>query len=108
MPIFCLHIINLAEIAMHHIGRSNNNNRSINWHQSTIQSRLHNNSSFRHHHPRNEMIASPIKQVMTTNENNSLLSVPSYNVTVTQIDVTTTEEIMDFPPAPASNLCKFS
>lgn len=90
---------------MQHIGRSNNN-RSINWHQSTIQSRLHNNSSFRH--SRNDMmIASPINQVMTNNENNSLLSVPSaYNVTVTQIDVTTAEEIIDFPHP--NNLLEFS
>lgn len=108
MPTFYLHIINSAEIAMHHIGRSINNNRSINWHQSTVQSRLHTNSSFRHN-PRNEMISSSLNQVMTTNENNSLLSVPSYNVTVTQIDVTTTEEIIDFPPTPpVNNLCKFS
>lgn len=107
--ILLAYIINLAEIAMHHIGRSsNNNNRSINWRQSTIQSRLNTNSSVRHqqhyhhHHSRNE--SSPLMKVMTSNENNSLLSVPSYStpttttVPVTHIDVTQTEEIMDFPP----------
>lgn len=107
MPFILLaYIINLAEIPLHHIGRSNNN-RSINWRQSTIQSRLHNNSSLRH--SRNEMLASPINnQVMTNNENKSLLSVPTYNVTVTQMDVvTTTDEVIDFTH-PNNNLLKFS
>lgn len=92
---------------MQHIGRSNTN-RSVNWHQSAVQSRFHNNSNSFRDPRKNTMtpLSSPFKQVMA-NENNSLLGVSSAAHNITPVmDATTTEEIIDF--SHATNLFEFS
>uniref|UniRef100_A0A336K3G4 CSON002393 protein n=1 Tax=Culicoides sonorensis TaxID=179676 RepID=A0A336K3G4_CULSO len=95
-----------SEIVRSKSGRSNNN-RSVNWHQSTVQSRLLQNStnnSFTQNSKNVLKIKSSSINQVNTKENNSILGVGACNVT--QVDAIT-DEIIDFSPA-TTNLFEFS